>query len=107
MPKERKVDQIYTKYEIARIIGARALQISMNAPLLLSLKKEELEEINYDSLKIAALEFNSGILPITVKRPLPQSKIEELEEEVPDEEKPEESADEEPEEKDEPEEVQE
>ncbi len=74
--KESKVriEQQFTKYEIARIIGARALQISMNAPILLALKKEQLEELNYDSLKIAELEFRSGILPITVKRPYPQPK---------------------------------
>ena len=62
----------YTKYEAARIIGARALQISMNAPILLALKKDELEKLNYDTLKIAEIEFKSGILPITVKRPFPK-----------------------------------
>ena len=61
----------YTKYEIARILGARGLQISMNAPLLLKIEKEKLEEIKYDPLKIAEMEFDSGVLPITVKRPLP------------------------------------
>ena len=35
----------FTKYEKARILGARALQISMYAPVLLKLSKEELEEI--------------------------------------------------------------
>jgi len=46
----------------------------MNAPILLALKKDELEALHYDSLKIAELEFRSGILPITVKRPFPQLK---------------------------------
>ncbi|MFC1686245.1 DNA-directed RNA polymerase subunit K [Nanoarchaeota archaeon] len=63
--------EAFTKYEIARILGARALQLSMNAPMLLAISKEKLEDINFDPLKIAELEFNSGILPITVKRPLP------------------------------------
>ena len=71
----------FTKYEIARILGARALQLSMNAPMLLAIKKEKLEEVNFDPLKIAELEFDSGILPITVKRPLPERVEEELEEE--------------------------
>jgi len=62
----------YTKYETARILGARALQISMNAPLLLAIPKETLEELDYNPLKIAELEFEADILPITVKRPLPQ-----------------------------------
>ena len=61
----------YTVYEAARIIGARALQVSMNAPILLKMSKQELEDMNYDSLKIAEREFRSGILPITVKRPYP------------------------------------
>ncbi len=71
----------YTKYEIARILGARALQLSMNAPLLLTISKEQLEEISYDPLKIAEMEFNADILPITVKRPFPK-KIELQEEEI-------------------------
>ncbi len=69
--------ETYTKYEIARIIGARALQISMNAPILLAISKEELERINYDPLKIAEREFKAAVLPITVKRPFPQPKEEE------------------------------
>ena len=61
-----------TKYEVARILGARALQLSMNAPMLLAISKEKLEEINFDPLKIAELEFESNVLPITIKRPLPE-----------------------------------
>ena len=74
----------YTKYEKARILGARALQLSMNAPILINISKEKLEEVNYDPLKIAEIEFNSDILPITIKRPFPK-KEEELEEESEDE----------------------
>ena len=62
----------YTKYEIARIIGARALQIAMGAPLLIKLSEEDLEKINYSTIEIAKMEFNSGLLPITIKRPLPE-----------------------------------
>lgn len=61
----------YTKYERARIIGARALQIAMGAPVLLKLNKDYLETINYDPIAIARKEFDDGILPITIKRPLP------------------------------------
>lgn len=64
--------QVYTKFERARIIGARALQISANAPILIKLDKEELEKLNYDPIKISEIEFESGILPITVHRPLPK-----------------------------------
>ncbi|KAF5436562.1 DNA-directed RNA polymerase subunit K [Candidatus Methanophagaceae archaeon] len=58
MEKERKK---YTKYETARIIGARALQIAAGAPVLV-----ETDEI--DSIEIAMLEFDKGVIPITVKR---------------------------------------
>lgn len=69
----------FTKYEIARIIGARALQISMNAPLLIKIDKEELEKLRYDSIEIAKKEFEEGVLPISVKRPLPKKIEKELE----------------------------
>jgi len=67
-----------TKYERARILGARALQIAMNAPLLVKISKEDLEKIKYDALRIAEIELDSGILPISIKRPLPHKKEEEL-----------------------------
>ena len=62
----------YTKYEKARIIGARALQISMGAPILIKIEKEYLEEINFNPIKIAQDEFEKEVLPITIKRPLPK-----------------------------------
>ena len=62
----------FTKYEKARILGARALQIAMNAPLLIKFKTEDLENIKYDALKIAEVEFNSNVLPISVKKPFPK-----------------------------------
>jgi DNA-directed RNA polymerase subunit K len=76
----KDVYQKYTKYEVARILGARALQISMNAPLLLNISKEKLEEIDFNPLKIAEMEFEADILPITVKRPLPEKAEREEEE---------------------------
>ena len=68
----KEVYQKYTKYEVARILGARALQISMNAPLLLNISPEKLEEIDFNPLKIAEMEFEADILPITIKRPMPK-----------------------------------
>ncbi len=59
----------YTKFEKARMIGSRALQLSMGAPFLLKLAPEDLQKLNYDCIEIALMEFNEGILPITVKRP--------------------------------------
>ncbi|MFW6233634.1 MAG: DNA-directed RNA polymerase subunit K [Nanoarchaeota archaeon] len=67
-----------TKYERARILGARALQIAMNAPLLIKLSKEELEKTNFDPLNIAEIELKSGVLPMNIKKPMPEKKEEKL-----------------------------
>ena len=56
----------YTKYEIARIIGARALQLSMGAPFLIKKPKED-----FDVIRLAKIEMNANVLPITIKRPAP------------------------------------
>lgn len=61
----------FTKYEKARIIGARALQIAMGAPLLMKMTDKELKKINFSPIEIAKQEFEGDILPITIKRPLP------------------------------------
>jgi len=53
----------YTRFERARIIGARALQISMGAPILL-----EVPAGVVDPIEIAEIEFTKGVIPITVKR---------------------------------------
>lgn len=61
----------FTKYEKARMIGSRALQISMGAPFLIKISKKEMEDLKYNPVQIAKLEFEKGVLPITVKRVLP------------------------------------
>ena len=53
----------YTRFEKARIIGARALQISMGAPSLIKIPKGIIQPI-----EIAMLEFKEDAIPITVKR---------------------------------------
>ena len=63
-----------TSYEKTRIIGARALQIAMDAPFMKEMSEEELEKVNYSPLNIAEIEFNEGLLPITVKQPLPKKR---------------------------------
>jgi len=55
----------YTRFEKARIIGARALQIDMGAPVIISLPKGEV-----DPITIAELEFDKGVIPISVTREL-------------------------------------
>ena len=70
-----KVDKSnFTNYELTRVLGARALQIAMNAPLLIKIDKEKLEEINYDPMEIARMELEANALPISVKQPLPKKK---------------------------------
>ena len=58
----------YTKFEEARIIGARAMQISQGAPLLVKLLEKDLEEIGYNTIAIAKMEFKQDLIPITIKR---------------------------------------
>ena len=64
----------YTKYEIARIIGARALQLAQGAPFMLELTQKDLEKMRYNPVEIAKLEFERGIIPITTRRVAPSSK---------------------------------
>ncbi|MFA4887234.1 MAG: DNA-directed RNA polymerase subunit K [Candidatus Nanoarchaeia archaeon] len=65
-------DMKLTKYEKARLVGARALQLAMGAPLLLDLKEEDFERINYNPIEIAKMELEKGILPLAIKRPMPK-----------------------------------
>ena len=53
----------YTRFERARIIGARALQISMGAPVLIDIPDEMI-----DPIEISIQEYSSGVIPMTVKR---------------------------------------
>lgn len=55
-----------TKYEKARIIGARALQISMGAPIMIDTEGTPMGRYGF-----AEAELRSGLLPMTVRRSLP------------------------------------
>jgi len=72
------MEQKFTKYERARIIGARALQIAMNAPLLIKINEEDLEKLHFDAIKIAEVELMSDALPISIKKPFPEKREEGL-----------------------------
>ena len=65
----KSASESYTKYERARIIGTRALQISTGAPFLLKLAEDELEKLKHSPVNIAELEFEKGLIPIRIKRP--------------------------------------
>lgn len=57
---------IFTQYEIARIIGERALQIELGNPIFVQLKIGEA-----DPVLIAKREFDEGVLPLELTRLLP------------------------------------
>ena len=70
------MEEKFTKYEKARMVGSRALQIAMGAPFLVKLNEKDLKKLKYSPLEIAKIEFAKGVIPITVKRPMPESKEE-------------------------------
>ncbi|XP_049852512.1 DNA-directed RNA polymerases I, II, and III subunit RPABC2-like [Schistocerca gregaria] len=59
-----------TKYERARVLGARAAQISMNAPIMVELNGET------DPLQIAIKELNQKKIPLIIRRKLPDGSYE-------------------------------
>ena len=61
----------YTKYETARMIGSRALQIAMGAPFMVKLGQEDLEKIGFNPIEIAKKELAADVLPLTVRRTKP------------------------------------
>jgi DNA-directed RNA polymerase subunit K len=71
MAEQKDYLENFSKYEKARILGARSLQIAMNAPLLVEISPEDLEKIKFDAIKIAEIELESGALPISVNKPFP------------------------------------
>jgi len=69
-----KIGSIFlTRYEKARIVGARALQISYGAPILIEKPKNLI-----DPIKIAQLELKSKILPLTIRRELPDGEYQDI-----------------------------
>eukprot|EP00439_Symbiodinium_sp_Y106_P083775 s534_g24.t1 len=66
----RKTTPYLTKYERARILGARALQISMNAPVMVTLEGET------DPLLIAEKELLQRVIPFVIRRFLPDNTYE-------------------------------
>jgi DNA-directed RNA polymerase I, II, and III subunit RPABC2 len=62
-----------TRFEKARIVGARALQISMGAPILVE------ADVNVSNpIDIALNEFDAAILPITIRRTLPDGTFQDI-----------------------------
>ena len=61
-----------TRFEKARIVGARALQISMGTPILVDAAE------NTNPIDIALVELEAGILPITIRRTLPDGTFQDI-----------------------------
>lgn len=61
-----------TRFEKARIAGARALQIAMGAPILVDPSSLT------SPIDIALKELESGILPITIRRTLPDGTFQDV-----------------------------
>jgi DNA-directed RNA polymerases I, II, and III subunit RPABC2 len=69
--KSKRITTRYmTKYERARVLGTRALQISMNAPVMVDVENET------DALKIAAKELRERKIPMIIRRYLPDGSYE-------------------------------
>eukprot|EP01117_Protostelium_nocturnum_P002177 TRINITY_DN12814_c0_g1_i1.p1 TRINITY_DN12814_c0_g1~~TRINITY_DN12814_c0_g1_i1.p1 ORF type:complete len:135 (+),score=55.87 TRINITY_DN12814_c0_g1_i1:127-531(+) len=68
--KDRKTSRYMTKYERARVLGTRALQISMNAPVMVELEGET------DPLQIAIKELREKKIPLIIRRYLPDDSYE-------------------------------
>jgi len=62
-----------TRFEKARICGARALQIAMGAPVLIQVTKDMTNPID-----IALEELKKGVLPITIRRTLPDGTYQDI-----------------------------
>jgi len=56
-----------TRYERARIISARTLQLSLGAPPFIDLSNLKIT----DPIEIANLELDKGVLPLTIARRIP------------------------------------
>ncbi|MEE9525008.1 MAG: DNA-directed RNA polymerase subunit K [Candidatus Woesearchaeota archaeon] len=72
--KKTEIKETFSRYEKARMIGSRALQIAMGAPFLVKLTDKELKKLAFNPIEIAKTEFKKGVIPITVKRPLPSAR---------------------------------
>jgi DNA-directed RNA polymerase subunit K/omega len=69
-----KIGPIFlTRYEKARIAGARALQLSFGAPILIDKPVDMI-----DPIKIAMMELKSGILPLTIRRENPNGEYQDI-----------------------------
>lgn len=80
--------KMLTRFEFARILGARALQISMGAPVLTEAegdhitdsdnRKPQKSQEQGDPLLIAEGEIKKRLLPILIRRTLPDGRFQDI-----------------------------
>jgi len=65
--------QKLTRFEKARIVGARSLQLAMGAPSFVPI-----DESIRDSIALAMTELASDALPISIRRSLPNGRSQDI-----------------------------
>lgn len=75
VPKEQRLTlNCISKYEYARVIGMRAMQIAANAPLYLENPLGELKGLS--AMDLAEREFKAKKIPFIIRRVLPNNTYE-------------------------------
>ena len=59
-------EPVLTRYERARVVGARALQVSQGAPVLI-----EIESDDFRPIEVAKYELKARVLPVGMARRIP------------------------------------
>ncbi len=63
-------EAVLTRYERARVVGARALQVSQGAPVLIDVDADDFRPI-----EVAKMELKSRVLPVGMQRRIPNGKF--------------------------------
>jgi DNA-directed RNA polymerase subunit K/omega len=59
-------EPVLTRYERARVVGARALQVSQGAPVLI-----EIESDDFRPIEVSKIELKARVLPVGMARRIP------------------------------------
>lgn len=71
--QEQVTSKFMSKFELSRIIGTRAVQISMDSPI-----KVKLEDGEIDPIEIAVKELKAKVIPIIIRRYFPEGTYEDI-----------------------------
>jgi len=66
-----------SRYECSRIIGIRAAQLNMSAPVMVDTSSYP-SDLKSNNMYIAARELNAGALDLKIRRPLPMNRYYEI-----------------------------